>query len=679
MENLYFEGFTQNRELSLLRFNERILEEACDSSVPLLERLRYLSIFSSNLDEFFMVRVGALIDEYEDDSNTVDEMSGLSRDGQLEKINIFALRLLERKDEIYSNLMDELREAGIDKAEYCDLNPYEKRIADWFWEERVKPLIREKIIEADDFNSIASLQNNVSYIIGSIRSEKDNKFILARIPKEIPSIVVLNDGLMSPHRFRYILLETLIKNKLQDIVFPFCITEKMTFKLTRSAEVSLNESGNKIKDMRDAITKRRLMDADRVVLDNKPSQTLSDFILDALNLNDSQLYITKRASFDFVDDLIDSVKEPIRDALLFKPFKARNILDKLRLPIIDTIKTQDILLSYPYDSMDPFIKLIQEAAHDERVTEIRITIYRLSRNSKIAENLIKAAKNGKKVKILIELRARFDEENNIGWAERFRKAGCDVYFGNEDFKVHSKIFQIVLREGGKETYITQISTGNFNEKTARIYTDLALMTCNQDIGEDADILFRKIIKGKSCKCMMLATSPDTLFNTLVMYIKREARKGDRGRIFIKCNSINEARLMEELMIASNAGCKIFLLVRGVCCILPGIEGCTENVVVKSIVGRFLEHSRVYIFGSGEDEVIYISSADLMKRNMHKRIEVACPILSQPLKNRIRQIMYTNANDNVKGRLMNSDGTYSRPKILDESGDIVDSQQIFLDY
>lgn len=679
MENLYIEGFTQNRELSLLRFNERILEEACDSSVPLLERLRYLSIFNSNLDEFFMVRVGALIDEYEDDSDTIDEMSGLTRYGQLEEINHFALGLLEIKDEIYSNLMDELRASDIDKVEYDSLSPFEKKQADLYFDEKVKPLLNDRIIDADDFESISELKNNTAYIIGSISSETDTKFILARVPSELPSVLVLNDGAMAPYRYRYILLETLIKAKLREIYFPFHIAERMTIKLTRSAEVALNDSGDVIKDMKDVIEKRGRMDADRIVLDATPSKALQSFILESLQLNDSHLYVTKRASFEFVDDLISTVSEPIRDKYMFKPFESRNLVKDLRTSVIDLVKYGDILLSYPYDSMDPFIKLIEDAANYKSVSEIRITIYRLSSNSKIAENLIKAAKNGKKVKILIELRARFDEERNIGWAERFRKAGCDVYFGSEKLKVHSKLFQVVLKEKGEEKFITHISTGNFNEKTSRMYTDLALITYDQRIGKDADRLFRKIIKGRSCTCKMLATSPDTLFDTLIYYIRREAQKGAAGRIFIKCNSINESKLMEELMLASNAGCRIFLLVRGVCCILPGIEGCTENITIKSIVGRFLEHSRVYIFGSGNDEVMYISSADLMKRNMHRRIEIACPIISGSVRDKIRRIMFTNASDNVKARIMNPDGTYMKVQKPENIGDVINSQEIFLYY
>lgn len=673
MDNLYYEGFTQNRELSVLRFNERILEEAADPSVPLLERLRFVSIFSSNLDEFFMVRVGALTSEYEDGSEKIDEFSGMNTEEQLESINEYAEELLKKKDEIYSHIMDELRARGINMLEYADLTPYERAYADQYFDDKVKPHLEAKLI---DVNELPFIGNGIPYIIGTVYTESGDRVCLARVPEELSPMISFAASDAPENSFRYMLLETLIKERMGDIFAPFHVKEKISFILTRNGEVKIEETGDAVGDMLDAVKRRNTAEVDRVLLDREPGKLIRDYLINELNLKNKQIYVTRRVSFDFIDDFIDRIPDRLKSDLVYEKFEPFDPLSTRKEPIIEILKNEEMLLSYPYDSMEPFLNLLETASEDERVKEIRITIYRLSSNPRIAEYLMKAARNGKKVKVLIELRARFDEEHNIEWAERFKEAGCRVYFGNDDYKVHGKLCQIVLKENGEESYITHLSTGNFNEKSAKLYTDFAFMTSDRRIGEDADELFGRLIKGKTATCKHLAVAPETLYDTLIRYIRREAEKREKGWIFIKCNSINERNLMEELMLASSMGCKVMLLVRGICCILPSIEDCTDNVIICNLVGRFLEHSRVYIFGEDDDEVMYISSADLMKRNMHKRVEIACPIYSDALRREIKTVLNLNVRDNVKGRIMKSDGTLVKKN---SNRKMIDSQKILMEY
>lgn len=672
MSALYHEGFTQNRDISWLRFNERILEEADDRSVPLLERLRYISIFTKNLDEFYMVRVGELINDIASgDADKVDRLSGLTMEEQIKAIDSMASELLERKDRIYSDLMGELDSAGLIKLEYDMLTPEERKTAYDYFEEKVRPLLHEMIL---DSTFPAGELESAPYIIGMTETESGPRFCIACVPKELPPILELKS---SPSgEVRYMLLETLIKGRFNDIFEPFVTSDVMTMVITRNSDVDVEDSGDLLKDMKKVVRMREKAEVNRVVVDRKPGAFVQSFLTESLKLRDWQVYVTKRASFDFVDALTGCIINDPDEVFLYRRFTPFNIMNLRNERIIDLLRREELLLAYPYDSMDPFLTLLEEASADDRVREIRMTIYRLAGNSSIAEHLMNAASNGKKVKLMIELRARFDESRNIEWVEKLKKAGCIVKYVNDDYKVHCKLCQMKLHDNGRDYYITQLGTGNYNEKSARQYTDLSLITCDDRIGRDAERFFKDLFAGRLRQYEHIAVSPVQLADTVTGLIRREASKGSDGRIFIKCNSLGDEDIMEELMLASQRGCRITLLVRGICCMLPGIKDCTENVRIVNLVGRFLEHSRVYIFGSGVEETMYISSADIMKRNMHRRVELACPIYSAKLRDRIRAIMYLNVRDNVKGRVMLSDGSYVRKQ---DNKEIIDSQKILIKY
>lgn len=672
MPALYQEGFTQNRDISWLRFNERILEEADDRSVPLLERLRYISIFTKNLDEFYMVRVGELINEIKSgDSDKIDNLSGLTYEELISAIDTMAAGLLERKDRIYSNLMGELDSAGIMKLEYDMLTQDESRIASDYFENKVRPLLCEMVF---DSSFPAKKLESAPYIIGMTDTESGPRFCIVRVPKELPPILVFQ---ISPSGgVRYMLLETLIKGRFNEIFEPFITSEVMTMVITRNSDVDAEDSGDLLKDIKKVVKMRQTADIDRVVVDKKPGEFMKSYLAGSMKLREWQIYVTKRASFDFVDALTDCIADDPDEVFLYRRITPFNIMNLRNESIIEVLRREELLFAYPYDSMDPFLSLLEDASVDDRVREIRMTIYRLAGNSAIAKHLMNAASNGKKVKLMIELRARFDESKNIEWVEKLKHAGCIVEYAGDDYKVHCKLCQLKLRENGREYFITQLGTGNYNEKTARQYTDLSLITCDARIGKDADCFFKNLFDGRLEKYEHISVSPVQLADTLTDLIRREALKGSDGRIFIKCNSLGDADVIEELMLASQRGCRITLLVRGICCMLPGIKDCTENVRIVNLVGRFLEHSRVYIFGSGDDEVMYISSADIMKRNMHRRVELACPIYSAKLRDRIRAIMYLNVRDNVKGRVMLRDGSYARKQ---DNKEKIDSQDILIKY
>ena len=669
MNILYHEGYTQNRDMSWLRFNERILEEACDINVPLIERLRYIQIFSKNLDEFYMVRVAEIIDEVEEAGNKVDSLSGMSSADQLREIDRMAKTLLERKDDIYSRLMSELEHEGIVKLEYSMLTEAELSYTRDYFESSVRPLLDERVIEKE---KLSDFLGSAPYIIGTTSTEQGERFCITRVPAELPPALVFeHEG----GGLRYMLLETLIKGRFDDVFAPFRTTDVTTMVITRECDVDIEDSGDLLKDMKKVVSKRKFADIDRIVLDRRPNDFTRRFLSENLQVKDWQIYVTKRASFDFVDYISDFIRDD-EERFLYRRFTPFNQLSLVSGGIIDEVKKNEILSAYPFDSMDPFLKLLEEAALDSRVVEIRMTIYRLARNSVIAEHLMAAAQNGKKVKLMIELRARFDEGRNIEWIEKLEKAGCIVRYANDDYKVHCKLCQIKLEENGRKYFITQLGTGNYNEKSAKIYTDFSLITADRRIGEDADRFFRDLFKQKIGDYKHLAVSPVTLSDTVISLIRREASKKKKGRIFIKCNSLGDREIMEELMKASQKGCRIVLLVRGVCCLLPGVKDSTENIKVVNLVGRFLEHSRVYMFGEGKDEVMYIASADMMKRNLHKRVELACPVYSRKNRDRIRSMMYLNVMDNVKGRVMRPDGTYAEKAKGEE---MINSQKILAKY
>ena len=662
---LYEEGFTQNREISWLRYNERVLEEALDETVPLFERLRFIAIFVSNLEEFFKVRVGSLLGEDDEGWDAIDEKSGMTAADQLRRIHDLVPGLLMKKDMAYGIVEKKLAAEGVVRMEPWQLSDEERgRCFDYF-RDHIKDRLIVRILDAD--GPLPAMDEERPYIISTLDAELEDKFGFIDIPGTIPLIKVLpGEG------FRYVLTEDIIRMFADTLFVPFVPLELHVIDIARSSEANGGtDKANTAGEMRDALRRRKDGPADKLISDGLPGRALRKYFARTLHLDERQMFTTTRIDFSYVSELEKMLPAELRTRLTYPPHVPADQTKALRGNVIDEVKRKDLLSCYPEDSMDLFLGLLREASVSPDVSEIRITIYRLSSNPKIVDHLIYAARSGKKVRVILELRARFDEENNLRWAEKLSAAGCRVYYGTDRYKVHSKMCQVVLQgrssDGStKKSYITQISTGNYNEKTAALYTDLSLITYDQEIGRAASRLFKDICKDRvhagERDYGPLAVSPVSMRSELLKLIRRETAKGRHGRIFFKINSLTDEEMIEALMEASCAGCQVRMIVRGICCLLPGVEGCTENVCIVNKVGRFLEHSRVYIFGEGIDEVMYISSADLMKRNLDRRVEVACPVKSGRARDRIRAIMYDVYCDMEKGRVMLPDGTYAMKQI-----------------
>ena len=658
---LYEEGFTQNREISWLRYNERVLEEALDDTVPLFERLRFIAIFVSNLEEFFKVRVGSLLGEDDEGDDLIDEKSGMTAAEQLRRIHDLVPGLLMKKDMAYGLVERKLAEAGVIRLEAWQLSDEERGRCFDFFRDEIKDSLKVKVLDAGE--PMPDIDEDRPYIMAALDAELEDKFGLIDIPRSLPFIKVLPG-----ESFRYVLTEDIIRMFADTLFVPFVPLELHVIDIARNAEASGGtDSANTAGEMRDALRRRKYGPADKLISDGRLGKALRAYCVRALDLDERQMFTTTRIDFTYVEELEKLLPADLKPNITYKPVIPVDQTGNIRGNIIDMVRKRDLLSSYPQDSMDLFLGLLREASFSPDVSEIRITIYRLASNPKIADYLIYAARTGKRVRVVLELRARFDEEKNLAWAEKLSAAGCRVYYGTENYKVHSKMCQIVFERAGKEgrsekKYITQISTGNYNEKTARQYTDLSIITYDQEIGKAASRLFKDICRDRVAKrdrsYAPLAVSPLSMREELLKLIRRETKKGKSGKIFFKINSLTDEEMIEALMEASCAGCQVRMIVRGICCLLPGIEGCTENVCIVNKVGRFLEHSRVYIFGAGKDEVMYISSADLMKRNLDRRVEVACPVKSGKIRDRIRTIMYDVYCDMEKGRVMLPDGSYA---------------------
>lgn len=663
---LYEEGFTQNREISWLRYNERVLEEALDDSVPLFERLRFIAIFVSNLEEFFKVRVGSLLGEDDEGDDQIDEKSGMTAADQLRRILDLVPGLLMKKDMAYSIVESKLAGAGVERLETWQLDDEDRGRCFDFFREEIRDRLTVKVLDAGD--PLPAMDEEKPYIISVLDAELEDKFGFIDIHENMPLVLVLPGD-----HFRYVLTEDIIKMFADTLFIPFVPLGTYVTDIARNAEAKGGTgSANTAVEMRDALRRRKNYPADKLITDGRPGKKLTEYFARNLDLDARQMFTTTRIDFSYVDELAEKMPDDLLGRLSYKPHEPYDQTTEIKGSIIKAVKKRDWLSAYPDDSVDLLLGLLREAAFSDEVKEIRITIYRLASNPRIADYLIYAARTGKKVRVILELRARFDEEKNLKWAEKLSNAGCRVYYGTDKLKVHSKMCQIVtehvFKDGRAEKrYITQISTGNYNEKTAKQYTDLSLITYDQEIGKAASALFKDIckerIKAGSRKDKdaygPLLVSPVSMRNNILSLIRRETKKGKAGRIFFKVNSLADNEVIEALMEASCAGCQVRMIVRGICCMLPGIEGCTENVCIVNRVGRFLEHSRVYIFGEQLNEVMYISSADLMSRNLDRRVEVACRIKDDKIRDRIRGLMYDAYCDMEKGRVLLPDGRYAR--------------------
>ena len=665
--------YTQNRELSWLKFNQRVLQEAKDQSVPLLERMKFVSIFTSNLDEFFMIRVGSLFDMASMGDHSVDSRSGLTPKQQLEKIYEAVAPLYKERDKTYADIKKQLQPYGVCSLTIKELEQQERKYIKKYFKEQILPVLSPQIV--DSKHPFPHLISNQIYVIAYVFDEGKKMVGIVPVPHFVPEIVYLpgND-------IRFIRIENVIKEYLELVFEHYEVSDKNFIRITRNADISPEDEGFDEDDdfrnrMKKTLHKRRRMAAVRLEVAENLTKEQEKYLCDKLDIDPIQIFRTKAPMMlEYMFQVAEKIPVSMKKPLLYEPFSPQQSAMVQEESMMKQLKKQDILLSYPYESMEPFLRLIKEASSDPNVLTIKITIYRLAKKARLVEYLCAAAENGKEVTVLIELRARFDEQNNIDWSERLEEAGCRVIYGFEGYKVHSKICLITYRNRNEIRYITQIGTGNYNEKTAAMYTDLALITENQEIGEDAAVFFKNMSIGNlDGEYEHLLVSPTSLKQKILHFMDEEIQKGSKGHIVMKMNSLTDMDFIRKVSEASCAGVKVELIVRGICCILPGVEGKTENLSVTSIVGRYLEHARIFCFGEGTDQKIYIGSADMMTRNTEKRVEVACPVLDPLVKKRINHMLQIMLTDNVKARILTSSGIY-----VEKSGEKnINSQETFM--
>ena len=668
------QNYTQNRELSWLKFNQRVLEEAKDSSVPLLERMKFVSIFTSNLDEFFMIRVGSLYDMSLTDNSTIDSRSGMNPKEQLDAIFAAVAPLYKERDKTYSEIKKLLNPYGVCGLSIKELEQQEKKYVKKYFKDQILPILSPQIVDAN--HPFPHLLNKELYVIASLKQNGTSMIGIVPVPQFVSDILYLPG-----HDIRYIRMEKVIMEYLDVVFDKYEVSNKNYICVTRNADVSPDDEALEINDdfrllMQETLHKRRRMAVVRMETAEPLDKELEKYFCDKFKITPAQIYRTKMPmKLDYIFSIMDKVPASLKRSLVDEPFTPQPSRYLTDGKVIPQVKKKDILLSYPYESMDPFLRMIKEAAYDPTVLTIRITIYRLAKKARLVEYLCAAAENGKEVTVLIELRARFDEQNNIDWSERLEEAGCRVIYGFEGYKVHSKICLITYRNRNNIEYITQVGTGNYNEKTATMYTDVSLITADKGIGEDAAVFFKNMSIGNlNGSYQHIIVSPTSLKPKVLSLMDEEIKKGTNGRIIMKMNSVTDVDFIQKVSEASNAGVKVDLIVRGICCILPGVKGYTENLRVTSIVGRYLEHPRIFLFGTGADQKIYIGSADMMTRNTEKRVEVACPVYDETIRKQLTHMLKIMLADNVKARELKSDGKY----YMKEKGTSkVNSQEYFM--
>ena len=670
MSNVYM-----NRELSWLKFNERVLEEAENPEVPLCERMTFVSIYQSNLDEFFRVRVGSLQDQMLISTEIRENKTKMTSAEQIRAIIKEVKKLNQRKDKAYEKLMKKIEEYGITLINHASAKSEEKKFLEKYFMKEIMPLSSPTIVGKRQ--PFPFLKNGEIYavVVLETRNKKERIGIIPCSNNMLTRMVELPGG-----KGRYMLIEDLILHYIGKVFKGYKVKGKSLLKVVRNADIDADAAYDEDLDyrefMEDLMKQRKKLSPVRIDLSREMDETVVDALCRYLDVTPDRVFRSEAPlDVSFVFQLQDLLR---RNTELFYekrvPQKSPEFKDGQS--ILQQITQEDKLLSYPYDSIRPFLKMLTEAAEDDSVISIKMTLYRLAKQSKVIEALCEAAENGKEVVVLVELRARFDEENNIRWSRMLEEAGCQIIYGLEHYKVHSKLCLITRRGENGIQYITQIGTGNYNEKTARLYTDLSLMTANEQIRMDAARVFQALAKGEVVEDMEhLLVAPKCLQSKVIEKIEEQIQKqknGETAYIGLKMNSLTDKRIIDKLIDASKAGVKIDMIVRGICCLIPGVEGETENIHVISVVGRFLEHSRIYIFGNGEEAQYYIGSADFMTRNTVKRVEVAAPVYSERLKKRLQDLFDLMLSDNKKARKEDAKGTYS---VVECKGQPINSQEL----
>ena len=663
-----------NRELSWLKFNERVLEEAENKKVPLCERLTFASIYQSNLDEFFRVRVGSLVDQMLLGGKIRDNKTKMTAKEQIQAVLHQVTKLNRRKDAVYDTIMGQLEDYGIRLVDFRKISKKESEQLEKYFLNEIAPVISPTIVGKRQ--PFPFLKNNEIYAVVVLQT-KSGKEKLGIIPCSNTGFKRLVE---LPTAGTYMLAEELILHYIPEVFERYNIKAKSLIRVTRNADIDADALYDEDLDYRDfmaeLIKRRKKLAPVRLELTREMDGEIVDVLCDYLEL-DSDYVFQVQAPLDlsFVFEIQDTLRKT--PELFYEkrvPQKSSQFRDGE--PVFPQIREKDKLLSYPYESMKPFLNFLREAANDKEVISIKMTLYRVAKHSKIVEYLIDAAENGKEVLVLVELKARFDEENNIEWSRRLEDAGCRVIYGLDGYKVHSKLCLVTKKSEGQVEYYTQIGTGNYNEKTARLYTDLSFMTANVEIGLEAAKVFQALSMEETVDNVQhLLVAPRCLQNKVLSMIDEEiacAKEGKEAYIGLKMNSLTDKKI-DKLIEASQAGVKIDMVIRGICCLIPGVKGKTENIQVRSIVGRFLEHSRIYIFGTQEREKVYIASADFMTRNTLRRVEVAAPVYDKDLKMQLEEMFITMLSDNQKARQEDSRGNY---EIAEAQETPLNSQEFF---
>ncbi len=669
MENIYM-----NRELSWLKFNERVLEEAENQAVPLCERMNFVSIYQSNLDEFFRVRVGSLQDQMLVNKKIKDNKTNMTSEEQIKAILKVVKKLNKRKDAAYKNLMDKVAEYGITLIDFTTAKPEEKKFLEQYFNHEIVPLSSPTIVGKRQPFPFLRNQEIYAVVVLETRSGKERIGIIPCTNNMLERLIEIPGG-----KGRYILSENLILHYIGKVFKGYKVIGKSLIRVVRNADIDADALYDEDLDYRefmaDLMKERKKLSPVRLDMSREIDGSVVETLCRYLDVAPERVFRSDAPldlSFVFqIEDLLRMNPELFYERRV--PQKSASFRDGES--ILKQIKEGDKLLSYPYESIRPFLRMLNEAAEDDSVISIKMTLYRLAKQSKIVEALCEAAENGKEVVVLVELRARFDEENNIRWSRMLEKAGCQIIYGLEGFKVHSKLCLITRKGKNGIEYITQIGTGNYNEKTARLYTDLSLMTANEQIGMDAARVFQALTKGETVEeSDHLLVAPKCLQNRVIDMIEEEIEhkeNGEEAYIGLKLNSLTDKKIIDKLAEASQAGVHIDMIIRGISCLIPGVKGQTDNIRIISIVGRFLEHSRIYIFGCGERRKYYISSADFMTRNTVKRVEVAAPVYDPAIRETIQGIFSLMLSDNQKAREEDADGKYTLVKC---EGEPVNSQE-----
>ena len=670
MDNIYM-----NRELSWLKFNERVLEEAENNEVPLCERMNFVSIYQSNLDEFFRVRVGSLQDQMLVNKKIRDNKTNMTSEEQIKAILKEVKRLNKRKDAAYADLMKKVAEYGITLVDFKTAKPEEKKFLEQYFNHEIVPLSSPTIVGKRQPFPFLRNQEIYAVVVLETRSGKERIGIIPCTNNMVERLVEIPGG-----EGRYILSENIVLHYIGKVFKGYKVIGKSLIRVVRNADIDADALYDEDLDYRefmaDLMKQRKKLTPVRLDMSREIDVSVVESLCRYLKVEPERVFRSDAPlDLSFIYKLQDLLR--MHPELFYGkrvPQKSASFRDGES--IIRQIEEGDKLLSYPYESIRPFLNMLYEAAEDENVLSIKMTLYRLAKQSKIVEALCEAAENGKEVVVLVELRARFDEENNIRWSRMLEKAGCQIIYGLEGFKVHSKLCLITKKGRDGVEYITQIGTGNYNEKTARLYTDLSLMTTNVEIGLDAAAVFQALTKGETVEeSGHLLVAPKCLKNRILDMIQEEIdhkKNGEEAYIGLKLNSLTDKKIMDKLVEASCAGVHIDMIIRGISCLIPGVEGKTENIRIISIVGRFLEHSRIYIFGCGERRKYYISSADFMTRNTVKRVEVAAPVYDPAIRARIQGIFDLMLSDNQKARDESAEGIYA---LVPHEGEPVNSQEI----